>query len=868
MARRRRSRRLRRLTPGSHAVRLEALLHFYRQRLRTHRAQELLAGTGVAIGVALVFAVIVANASIGNSASQIVHGIAGNATLQLDARGEHGFPSALLTGVRAVPSVEHATGILEQRAILTGREDRRAVVLVGVDASLVALGGSLTQNFSINDGLRLGDGLLLPRGVADAIGVPHARLGAERAATLQVRGTARQVPVVAVLGADAIGPLSGALVVVGRLDYVQRLTALPARLTRIFVEPKPGQEAAARRDLRTLAGDWIDVASVEREGEILAQASAPNDQSTSLFAAISAIVGLLLAFNAMLLTVPERRRAIAELRTHGFTPRQIVAMVAFEALLLGSIASGIGLALGLLLAQTLFAGVPTYLSFAFPLGAQQTVPWSAVAGAFAGGVLATFLAAAQPLLDLLPGRPYDAVYREQGEPGQGFGARPQRIAGAAAVLLLVSASALAALVPSATVVAIAALAVSVLLALPAALALAIAGADRLAGSRSWLNMLVVAVLALRATRLRAIALAATGAVALFGSVAVDGAHRDLVRGLHHSFAQYLGTTDLWVTTGGDDLTTESFQPGEALERIRRAPGVADARSYYGSLLDIGTRRSWVIARSPRDRAMLPAGEVGAGDAARADALLRRGGVVAVSEQIAAEQRVGVGGLLALPTPTGTNRYRVVATMTNLGWGPGAVILNADDYRRAWATSDPTAFEVDLRAGVAPVVAKREVQRAIGPGHALHVQTAAERQAQYQRLAGDGLRRLEQISLLLLVAAALALATATGAAIWQRRAAFLDYRYQGFAPGQIWTALLFESGIVLGTGCVVGAVVGVYGQFLLGRWLRLTTGFPAPFEPSLLAALATVALVVIAALGIVAAPSYRAARTPLDRGLQQ
>src|SRR5690606_38195027 len=109
--------------------------------------------------------------------------------------------------------------------------------------------------------------------------------------------------------------------------------------------------------------------------------------------------------------------------------------------------------------------------------------------------------------------------------------------------------------------------------------------------------------------------------------------------------------------------------------------------------------------------------------------------------------------------------------------------------------------------------------------------------QYQRLAGDGLRRLEQVSVLLLVAAAVALAAAIGAALWQRRAAFVDY----------WTALLIESGIVLGTGCVVGVVVGAYGHFLLGRWLRLTTGFPAPFEPSLLAALATVALVAIAAL---------------------
>ena len=101
-------------------MKVEALLHFYRQRFRTHPAQELLAGAGIAIGVALVFAVIVANTSITTSASQISRGIAGQARLQLGARGEQGFDAGILSVVRSLPSVEHASGIFEQRAILQG----------------------------------------------------------------------------------------------------------------------------------------------------------------------------------------------------------------------------------------------------------------------------------------------------------------------------------------------------------------------------------------------------------------------------------------------------------------------------------------------------------------------------------------------------------------------------------------------------------------------------------------------------------------------------------------------------------------------------------------------------------------------------
>jgi putative ABC transport system permease protein len=852
-------------------MRLETLFHFYRQRLRTHPVQELLAGAGIAIGVALVFAVVVANTSISTSASQIVHGIAGNATLQLDARDEHGFSAGLVSVVRTLPSVTHAVGVLEERAMLTGPRGRGSVMLVGADASLAELGGPVTRDFISGHGLTLGNGLILPQLMARGLGVGSLPAGQsashQRFVILRLRGRAQRVSVAAVFGSDVIGPLAGAMVVIGPLSYVQRLAALPGRVTRILVEPRPGQEGTARRELEAVAGGRITVASVESESRILAQASAPSDQSTGLFAAISAIVGLLLAFNAMLLTVPERRRSIAELRTHGYTPRQIVTMVVFDAVLLGIVASIVGVAVGVLLTRTVLDGVPTYLSFAFPLGVSHAVSASAVALSFAGGVAATFLAAAQPLLDLLPSRAADAVYREDGEPGQALGAGVRRAMGIAAVALLTATTVLVALVPSATVVGIAALALSTLLALPAVVALVVALAGRVARRRPRLNMLAVAVMALRATRLRAIVLAATGAVAVFGSVAIDGAHLDLVRGLHKNFTEYLGTADLWVTTGGDDLTTESFRPADAVARVRAVPGVAAVRPYFGSLLDIGERRVWAIARSSHDRRMIPVDQIKVGDATRATLALRHGGAAAVSEEIAAAQHTSVGGLLTLPTPTGSHRFRLVATLTNLGWGPGAVILNAADYRHAWRTNDPTALEVDLKPGVYPLAARAAVQAALGTRLALHVQTAADRTRQYDGLARDGLQRLTDISILLLVAAAIALAAATGAAIWQRRSSFADYRIQGFAPRQLWSALLIESGIVLVTGCAAGAVMGLYGHLLLGRWLELTTGFPAPFAPSLLAALGTLSLVAAAALVTIAMPSYRAVQVPPGTGLQ-
>jgi putative ABC transport system permease protein len=840
---------------------LQALLHFYRQRVRTHPAQELLAGAGIAIGVALVFAVVVANTSITTSASEISHGIAGNARLQLDARSEHGFDASLLRVVRSLPSVQQAAGVFEQRAILQGTRHTTSVALIGVDASIALLGGPLTQDFgSQRAGLIFRDGLLVPSGLAGAVGLTAARPGEPRTMFLRLRGKAHRVPVAAVIGSDVIGKLSGSLVVVGRRDYVNRLAAVPDRLTRIFVVPRPGQDEQARHELEAMAGGRLTVAPVSRESAILSLASAPNDQSTSLFAAISALVGLLLAFNAMLLTVPERRRAVAEFRTHGYTPRQVVLMAAFDALLLGTVASAVGLGIGFVLSRTAFHGLPTYLAFAFPFGVEQTVPISTIALCFAGGVIATFLAGAQPLLDLRPNRAPDAVYREEGEPGQALNEAVRRRMGLASLVMLALTTAVVSIKPAATIVSVALLATSMLLALPMLLDVVTHAAERVAHRRARLNMIIVAVMAVRAARVRAIALAATGAVAVFGSVSIEGAKRDLVNGLHHNFVENVGTADLWVTTGGDDLTTENFIPGDTEARLRRVPGVQAVRPYYGGLLDIGDRRVWIIARERNDRQMLPAGQLDTGNARQATAALRRGGAVALSVQLAAATHVRVGNMLTIPTPTGDHRYRVVATVTNLGWGPGALIVNAADYRRDWSADDPTAFEVDVRPGVSPAAVKPAVQSAIPPSIALHALTATERVARYDFLAGEGLHRLTQISLLLLISAAIALAAATIAAIWQRRAAFLDYRYQGFASRQLWSTLLIESSIILITGCALGAIAGLYGHLLLGRWLRITTGFPAPFDLSLLASIGTFTVVVAATLLVIAPWSYRAVRT--------
>ncbi|MCW3018312.1 MAG: hypothetical protein JWN10_620, partial [Solirubrobacterales bacterium] len=423
-------------------MRLSGLLYLYGRRLRTRPVQELLAGVGIAIGVALVFAVQVANSSITDASSAIVRGIAGTASLQLRARDTAGFDQNVLREVQRLPGVSQAAPILDENASLVGRGGRRvAIDLASAAPSLLALDGSITHSISLHD--LSSAGVILPSTTAQALGLSSASVSSPEAAPprvlLEVRGRATSVAVAAVLGPEAIGALSGAMAVIAPLGFVQQIAGLPSRVTRILVTTAPGRRATVRRELTALAAGHLAVAGADEDIALLRQAVTPNTEATGFFVLVSAIVGLLLAFNAMLLTVPERRRMMADLRMQGVRPLQLARMLLFQAVCLGVVASLVGLAAGDFLSRTIFHATPTYLSAAFALGTQTVIGLQPLVLSFAGGVLATCLAAAPPLLDLRRSRAVDAVYFEDGEPGQALdGGAQLRLFLAAGLLILVT----------------------------------------------------------------------------------------------------------------------------------------------------------------------------------------------------------------------------------------------------------------------------------------------------------------------------------------------------------------------------------------------------------------------------------------------
>ena len=850
------------------------ILHLYRVRLRARLLQECFAIVGIAAGVALLFASQVATSSLSSSVAQLSHGIVGNASLQLLARDPHGLPASMLASVRAIPGVRAAAPLLEGSAELSGPHDSASVELVGADASLARLGGTLVRHTSLTPFAGVG-AIVLPAPLARKIGV--TKFGEE--ATFQLNGRVEEAPLYEQLHAKQIGPLISTPIAIAPLSFAQEMAGLQGRLSRILVKPAPGREASVRAALVTLAAGRLNVEPASYDEKLFARASAASNQSTALFAVISALVGFLFAFNAMLLTVPQRRRLIADLRRDGYPPKSVIVVLLFDAIVLGVFACALGLALGEELSIHLFRSNPGYLSSAFAVGSQRVVSIQSVAIAVGGGMLAACVAVLSPLREILSRRP--PVVTAPGDLSAGSGGGGLGKLALGGVLCLAAATAILLFAPKAAVVGMICLVAALLLLLPLPLAGALALVRRLAPS---IVSAVphVAVMELRAGRTRALAISATGAIAVFGSVSIQAAHGDLLKGLENAAHDMNAFTAVWVSPAGSYnlLQTAPFTATPAQQaKLERLPGVRAVRIYRGGLLDWGPRRIWTIA-PPRDsNPLLPASQIVEGNVRQATARVRAGGWAVLTRAIAEEHHLQIGSSFTLPSPEPTT-FRVAALSTNIGWAPGAIVMNAADYAHAWASEatgaaanaggeDASAYNILLDPGVSALTVRHEAEQVLGPPtrSGLAVETAQQHADRQNTLSRQGLARLTQIATLILIVAILAMAAAMANMVWQRRPRLAKLKLEGFPAPELWRTIMLESVLLLGVGCFSGAVFGLYGQQLLDRALANVIGFPVVYSFGALVALVSLVLVTVASVLIVALPGYLATGVPAAVALQ-
>ena len=212
-------------------------------------------------------------------------------------------------------------------------------------------------------------------------------------------------------------PLGGASLAEFTLRAAQRLTGKEGKVDEIDVEAASGvTPAELAQRIQAVMPDNVDV----RTGAETAAKDANDIKSgfsfltTALlvFAGIAVFVGAFLIFNTFSITVAQRAREFAMLRTLGASRRQILGTVLAEAALVGLLASALGIAGGfgfVALIEALFKA----MGFELPTSGLE-LHVSTVLIALAVGMLATLISALFPALRATRVAPLEALRETTG----------------------------------------------------------------------------------------------------------------------------------------------------------------------------------------------------------------------------------------------------------------------------------------------------------------------------------------------------------------------------------------------------------------------------------------------------------------------
>lgn len=174
---------------------------------------------------------------------------------------------------------------------------------------------------------------------------------------------------------------------------------------------------------------------------------------------------------------------------------------------------------------------------------------------------------------------------------------------------------------------------------------------------------------------------------------------------------------------------------------------------------------------------------------------------------------------------------------------GAGYLNRNDHARLWdSASSASELAVTLKSGIPIERGKQAVEAALPPGSALIVETTHERRSEVSAVLGSTLSRLNDTTIIVLIATITSMIALMIAAIWQQQGRLESLISIGMSFGQFTRLILYESGSVLLAGCLIGTVFGLIGQDLIDGWLHHMTGASVPYAPAWQLGLRTILIV--------------------------
>jgi putative ABC transport system permease protein len=772
------------------------------------RSRVVLTVLGIVLGVAVVFAVNVVNASVLDAFRQSFAGITGKAKLNVGAGV--GVDENRLERVRAVPGVEGAIPIIET-SVRDVRANAQLAVLAmdtlsdpsarGYDVAaqdsrvddIVSFlndpyGVLITPAFAKRNGVQVGDTLLLH--------TPHGQQEFSVHGTLEPRGLAT------LYGGDLL-----------LMDVYAAQIAFDRghRFDRIDIIPSDGIDIDQLADAVDRALDRkIPISRPERRAAEAERLVAGYRLALSLASLVALFVGAFIIYNSLAIAVAQRRREVGILRALGATRAQVLLLFVCEGLLIGLLGSVLGLGFGFVLAQAALGTVAAAISALYvpiKVGAL-VVTAGAVWPAFGLGVGAATVAAFLPARRAATIDPVHAMTDTIQAADVAVPSNKVALGLAAAVLLVTLVTGVFAHVYVNTT---AAILVAALLLLAGTFCAPVLSdwvgrvAQRYARRLGPAAMLGAVSFARNRGR-NAVSIAALG-LALANMVNVN----TLIGSMKHTTDAWLDRSfraDVFVFAGTEvHAKFEHPLPQSLRDELRAIPNVEFVQAFRMVQRSFrGEPFYWMSEDFEGYRKYNELGVV-AGDLSQALPQLEAGTAIAASETFARNFQVGLGDSLTLDTPEGPRPFRIALVYTDYRADIGIVFTTRAAYRRIFQDDLVDLYSVYVKAGASVARIRAQIAERFGVQYGVLALGSDEYKHELVDLIDRSMSLARATELVAVVVAGLGIINALLVGVFDRRREIGVLKALGADRKQLGRIVWMEAMLIACTSALVGVLLG-------------------------------------------------------------
>ena len=387
----------------------------------------LLTGIAVLLGVSFMAGTYVLTDTMTRAFNDLVD--TGYASIDVLVRNENAFtaqtssleeresmPESVLSTVEDVPGVQEAVGDVIGYAQIVDPATGKVIGTFGpptAAASWSTLSGFTIESGSPPEG---DDQVVIDSGTAEAYDI-----GVGDRVEIVFEGPPGEFEVVGVAGYGDGGNLFGATYALFDLPTAQRVLGREGELDSISVVAADGESgtALARRITEALpqGTEAVPAATVitEQQDQI-SQGLGYLRTAFLVFAYVALFVGAFIIFNTFAIIVAQRTRELALFRALGASGGQVMLTVVVEALIVGIVASAVGVVVGIGIAIVL-KGLLSSLGIDLPSSGTVIQPRTVIVSIVIGTIV-TVVAALVPARRAARIAPIEALREAQDRPGR------------------------------------------------------------------------------------------------------------------------------------------------------------------------------------------------------------------------------------------------------------------------------------------------------------------------------------------------------------------------------------------------------------------------------------------------------------------